>query len=165
MKDNVNRRAFLKKSIQVCAAGAMTTAGTTLLGQTAQSLVRRPERFDEKSVIMDKKPFTWPGEKTLAVRIIPNVEVIIFNSCPGIQPGDQDLVGYSWREYGMRVGLWRIADVMEQAGIRATVALNAGVCDVFPKAIQQMDKLGWEMMGHNVTNSRSLRNIPLDQEE
>ena len=166
MKDNINRRDFLTKSIRVCATtGAMTVAGGTLLGQTAQHLVRRPERFDENSVIMDKKPFTWPGGKTLAVWIIPNVEVFIFNPGPATQPGDQDLVGYTWREYGMRVGLWRIADVMEQAGIRATVALNAGVCDVFPKAIQQMDKLGWEMMGHNITNSRSLRNIPLDQEE
>ena len=113
--------------------------------ETAAKVVRRADRYED-SFIFDRKPFTWPGGKTLAVWIIPNVEVFIFNPGPGVQPGDQDLVGYSWREYGMRVGLWRIADVMEQAGIRATVALNAGVCDVFPKAIQQMDKLGWEMM-------------------
>ena len=83
---------------------------------------------------------------------------------PHVQ-GDEDVLGYTWREYGMRVGLWRIADVMDQANIRATVALNAGVCDVWPKAIEEMDKRGWEMMGHNITNSRSLRNLPLDKEE
>ena len=166
MKPTVNRRAFLNAGIRACAAaGAMTAAGQTLFGQTAMAPIRRPERFDENSVIMDKKSFTWPGGKTLAVWIIPNVEVFIFNPGPGAKAGDQDLVNFTWREYGMRVGLWRIADVMDQAGIRATVALNAGVCDVFPKAIEEMDKRGWEMMGHNLTNSRSLRNIPLEEEE
>ena len=57
-------------------------------------------------------------------------------------PGDQNLVDYTWREYGMRVGLWRIADVTAPGSIRATVALNAGVCDVWPKAIE-----GWTLSG------------------
>lgn len=164
MKNNVHRRDFLNKSLGLCAAGALAASTNKLL---AQSMVRRPERFDENTLITERKPFTWPGGKTLAVWIIPNVEVFILNpagSTPRVQ-GDQDVLDFTWREYGMRVGLWRIADVMDQANIRATVALNAGVCDVWPKAIEEMDKRGWEMMGHNVTNSRSLRNLPLDQEQ
>ena len=165
MKKTVNRRDFLNKSLGLCAAaGALAASGSRAVAQT----VRRPGRFEENTLITERKPFTWPGGKTLAVWIIPNVEVFVLNR-PGSPTakvqGDQDVVGYTWREYGMRVGLWRIADVMDQAGIRATVALNAGVCDVWPKAIEEMDERGWEMMGHNETNSRSLKGIPLEEEE
>ena len=167
MKLNFNRREFLHRGMGICAAaGAVGGAGSKALAQAAAKVVR-PGRFDEDSLIFEEKKFSWPGGKTLAVWIIPNVEVFLLNP-PGGSPhmqGDEDVLGYTWREYGMRVGLWRIADVMDQAGIRATVALNAGVCDVWPKAIEEMDKRGWEMMGHNLTNSRSLRNLPLEKEE
>lgn len=161
MKDTVNRRNFLNRSLGLCAASAF--APVAALAQTAGGVVRRPERFEEDVLITERKPFTWPGGKTLAVWMIPNVEVFILSPSGGAQ-GDQDVLNYSWREYGMRVGLWRLADVMDQAGARATVALNAGVCDIWPKAIEEMDKRGWEMMGHNVTNSRSLRGLPVDEE-
>jgi peptidoglycan/xylan/chitin deacetylase (PgdA/CDA1 family) len=162
MKNTVRRRDFLNKSLGLCSAGALLSSGTEM---RAEGTLRRPERYEENVSILERKPFTWPGGKTLAIWIAPNVEVFVFTPAgtKGAQ-GDQDVLGYSWREYGMRVGLWRIADVMEQAGARATVALNAAVCDVWPKAIEKMDALGWEMMGHNVTNSRNIRGLPLEKE-
>ena len=39
-----------------------------------------------------------------------------------------------------RVGLWRLADVFDAAGVKATVALNSQVCEVFPKAIEEIKK-------------------------
>ena len=75
-----------------------------------------------------------------------------------------DVFNYAWREYGMRVGLWRIADVFDEAGVKATVALNSQVCDVFPKAIDEMKKRGWEFMGHGTTNSTSLAGLAPDVE-
>ena len=59
----------------------------------------------------------------------------------------------------MRVGLWRIADVFDEAGVRATVALNSQVCDVYPKAIDEMKKRGLEFMGHGTTNSTNLAGL------
>jgi peptidoglycan/xylan/chitin deacetylase (PgdA/CDA1 family) len=56
----------------------------------------------------------------------------------------------------MRVGLWRLADVFDEAGVKATVALNAQVCDVYPKAMDEMKRRGWEFMGHGTTNSTNL---------
>jgi peptidoglycan/xylan/chitin deacetylase (PgdA/CDA1 family) len=165
MKGSVSRRHFLSNGIRICtAAGTLGISGTEALAQTVEGSVRRPGRFDENAIITEHEQFTWPGGKTLAVWFIPNVEVFILSPSGGAQ-GDVDVLNYSWREYGMRVGLWRLADVMDEAGIKATVALNAGVCDVWPKAIEEMDRRGWEMMGHNLTNSRSLRNLPLDQEQ
>ena len=170
MRHTVDRRDFLRKSFQLCAtAGALATSVTSggkMWAQTPTSSLRRPDRYDEGLLILDRKRFAWPGGKTLAVWLIPNVEVFIFNAESGgsATGADMDVLAYSWREYGMRVGLWRLADAMDQVGARGTVALNAGVCEVFPKAIDEMKKRGWEMMGHGVTNSRNLGGLNLEQE-
>jgi peptidoglycan/xylan/chitin deacetylase (PgdA/CDA1 family) len=64
----------------------------------------------------------------------------------------------------MRVGLWRMADVFDDAGVKATVALNSQVCEVHPKAIEEMKKRGWEFMGHGTTNSTNLAGLNPEQE-
>jgi peptidoglycan/xylan/chitin deacetylase (PgdA/CDA1 family) len=162
MKHSVNRRQFLRDGLQLCAGvGAAAASGAQILAQTTTRALRRPDRYED-TTILDRKRFTWPGGKSLAVWVIPNVEAFMFDASGAT--GTSDVLAYSWREYGTRVGLWRIADVMDAAGLKATVALNAGICEVFPKAIEEMKKRGWEMMGHNLTNSRSLRGLPLDEE-
>ena len=137
--------------------------------ETIGKPVRRSERYPD-SFIFERKPFAWPGGKTLAVWIVPNVEVWRYDSPSGtgVSPnaGNRvpDVINYAWREYGMRVGLWRIADVLDAAGVKATVALNSAVCDAHPKVIEEMDRRGWELMGHGITNSDSLAGLPLEQE-
>jgi peptidoglycan/xylan/chitin deacetylase (PgdA/CDA1 family) len=64
----------------------------------------------------------------------------------------------------MRVGLWRVADVLDAAGIKASVALNSAICETFPKAMEQMKKRGWEFMGHGTTNSENLAGLALEKE-
>ena len=44
-------------------------------------------------------------------------------------------------------------EVMERYGIRGTVALNSDVCNEYPRIIEEGNKLGWEWMGHGITNS------------
>src|SRR2546423_14729361 len=159
----MNRRNFFGRSW-----GLVGAAG--LLSQERRNTVRRPERYDD-SFIFERKPFTWPGGKTLAIWIIPNVEVWQYDSPAGaaISPNTAnrvpDVINYAWRDYGMRVGLWRIADVLDAAGVKATVALNAAVCDTFPKAIDEMKKRGWEFMGHGTTNSENLSGLSADKEK
>jgi len=158
----LNRREFLGRS-----GGMAGAAG--LLTQERSNTIRRPDGYDD-SFIFERKRFTWPGGKTLALWIIPNVEVWQFDSPAGaaISPNTAnrvpDVINYAWRDYGMRVGLWRIADVLDAAGLRATVALNSMVCDVFPKAVDEMKRRGWEFMGHGLTNSRTLANLSMEEE-
>jgi allantoinase len=108
--------------------------------------------------------------QTIAVWFAPNVEVWQYDSAfgVGVSPNPTnyvpDVYNYAWREYGMRVGLWRLADVFDQAGVKATVALNSQVCDVFPKAVEEMKKRGWEFMGHGTTNSTTLAGLNPEQE-
>ena len=76
-----------------------------------------------------------------------------------------DVINYAWREYGMRVGLWRFADVLDAAGIKASVALNSAVCETSPKAMDEMKRRGWEFMGHGTTNSENLAGLDLEKEK
>jgi peptidoglycan/xylan/chitin deacetylase (PgdA/CDA1 family) len=167
-----DRRAFIAKSL--CLAGSAGVAAFGInplraLAQTAPPLIRRSERYDD-SFITERKPFKWPGNNSLAVWFAPNVEVWQYDSAfgVGISPNPTnyvpDVFNYAWREYGPRVGLWRLADVLDEAGVKATVALNSQVCGVYPKAVEEMKKRGWEFMGHGTTNSTTLAGLNLEQE-
>jgi peptidoglycan/xylan/chitin deacetylase (PgdA/CDA1 family) len=165
-----NRRDFLKRGL-AGAAGA-TLAGLPSKAAFAQApggSIRRSDRYDD-SFIFERKPFTWPGKATLAIWIAPNVEVWRYDSPAGqaISPNERgivpDVVNYAWREYGMRVGLWRMADVLDAAGVRATVALNSAVVEAHPKAIEEMKRRRWEFMGHGITNTENLGGLPLEKE-
>jgi len=175
--NGVNRREFLTRSFLLGGvAGGASVLGNSELqaapraqAQGRSTAVRRPDRYED-SFIFERKAIKWPGGKTLAIWIIPNVEVWQYDSPAGaaISPNTNnkvpDVINYAWREYGMRVGLWRIADMLDSAGIKATVALNAMVCEVYPKAVDEMKKHGWEFMGHGITNSWNLDGLPLEEE-
>lgn len=177
MSNTLGRRSFLRKTLQVSATvGAMgisAGSGRELLAQTQTPAqgplanLRRPDRYEENFYIFNRKPFTWPGGNRIAVWLIPNVEVFVLNHAAGTPNAGigADVLNYSWREYGMRVGLWRMADAMDSVGARGTVALNASTCELFPKTIEEMKKRGWEMMGHNITNSQTLRGVSFEQEQ
>jgi peptidoglycan/xylan/chitin deacetylase (PgdA/CDA1 family) len=167
-----DRREFIAKTLCFAAGAGLSGLGLrswAAQAQTAPRPIRRSERYED-SFITERKPFKWPGDNTLAVWFAPNVEVWQFDSAfgVGISPNPAnylpDVFNYAWREYGMRVGLWRMADVLDQAGVKATVPLNAQVCEVHPKAVDEMKKRGWEFMGHGTTNSTTLAGLPLEQE-
>src|SRR3954463_11905137 len=128
-----DRREFFVKGLLLAGAAALTVSGFGALAapaQTAPKPIRRSERYDD-SFITERKPFKWPGDATIAVWFAPNVEVWQYDSAfgVGVSPNPTnyvpDVYNYAWREYGMRVGLWRLADVFDQAGVKAMVALNS----------------------------------------
>ncbi len=137
-KTGHDRRIFIANGLCFAAGAGMASLGLpplAALAQTAPRPIRRSERYDD-SFITERKPFKWPGNNTLAVWFAPNVEVWHYDSAfgVGITPNPTnyvpDVFNYAWREYGMRVGLWRLADVFDEAGVKATVALNSQVCEV-----------------------------------
>jgi len=163
MKPETRRRDFLKQGLLL--AGVANAASAF----AQERPVRRSERYED-SFIFERKPFTWPGGKTLAVWIAPNVEVWRYDSAAGqaVSPNNgnivPDVINFAWREYGLRVGLWRIADTLDGAGVKATVALNAAVVEAHPKALVEMKRRGWEFMGHGITNSENLAGLSLEKE-
>jgi peptidoglycan/xylan/chitin deacetylase (PgdA/CDA1 family) len=110
------------------------------------------------SPIIDREPLRWPNGARVAVWIIPNIEHFLFDR-PATRNTDgglnlnPDVLNYSWRDYGVRVGIWRMMEIMERRGFKGTVALNSDVCKHYPRIIEEGNKLGWEWMGHGRTNS------------
>ena len=172
MQSGHDRRDFIKKSLVLAGTASLLTSGLAPVVARAQTLgpMRRSNRYED-SFISERKPFAWPGNKKLAVWIAPNVEVWHYDLPAGqaVTPNTAnrvpDVVNYAWREYGVRIGLWRIADVLDAAGLKATVALNSQFCETFPKAMEEMKKRGWEFMGHGTTNSESLAGLNPEKEK
>ena len=102
----------------------------------------------------------WPDGNHLALWIIPNIETFPLNEpVPGGTGVVPDIINWAPRDYGARVGIFRIMEVMEKHNIRGTVALNSEVCDDYPEIIEDSIALNWEFMGHNQSNSRYLHTM------
>jgi peptidoglycan/xylan/chitin deacetylase (PgdA/CDA1 family) len=112
----------------------------------------------------DLLPFRWPGDARLAVWVIPNIEFFPLDEpIPGGR-GVPDLNTWSKRDYGNRIGVFRLMDTLARFGFRGTVALNSDICSAHPQIISEANRLEWELMGHCESNSRALNTIPEDEE-
>ena len=60
-----------------------------------------------------------------------------------------DVANWSWHEYGMRVGFWRLKRLLERLEISPTVTLNARVCETYPQVVQACVDNGWELNAHS----------------
>jgi hypothetical protein len=60
---------------------------------------------------------------------------------------------FAWREYGLRVGIWRIFDLMAEFGLPMCHLLNASVCESFPDIPRAIRERGDEAVGHGYSNS------------
>jgi peptidoglycan/xylan/chitin deacetylase (PgdA/CDA1 family) len=112
----------------------------------------------EYSPIVSRKRLKWPKNARLAFWVILNIEHFTTNR-PGVSIDPSfaqfkpDVLNYAWRDYSMRVGLWRVMEVLDKHGIRATAALNSSVCKYYPEVVKRCKRRQWEFMGHGVSNS------------
>ena len=67
---------------------------------------------------------------------------------PQHQPLIPDVPNWTWHEYGMRVGFWRLKKMFQGLGISPTVTLNARVCLEYPQVAGACRELGWELNAH-----------------
>ncbi len=75
-----------------------------------------------------------------------------------------DIPTWAIRDYGNRIGIFRLMETLDRYGIRATAALNSSICLQHPIIIEEGQKRGWEWMGHNETNTKRLNEVPADEE-
>ena len=115
----------------------------------------------------ERPPIRWPNGARVAFWIIPNIEHFRFDkpfarSAPGTHM--PDVPSFALRDYGPRVGIWRMMDLFDKFGIRGTVALNSDVCRFQPQIIRAGVERGWEWMGHGISNSEPLPGMDEQQE-
>jgi peptidoglycan/xylan/chitin deacetylase (PgdA/CDA1 family) len=115
----------------------------------------------------ERPPIHWPNDARVAFWLIPNIEHFRFDAesrDPARGGARPDVYSYAGRDYGARVGIFRMMDTMAKNGVRGTVALNSDVCKFEPQIIKAGVDLKWEWMGHGVTNSQSMTGMSEDQE-
>ena len=125
-------------------------------------------RFDY-SPIATRPVLKMPKGARVAVGITPNIEhfhwgkpaISLTPMTAGLNP---DVLNYAWRDYGARVGVWRIMDILDKHKFRATAALNSEVCDAYPDIIKAGNGLDWEWMAHGENNSSLFTGMPEDAE-
>jgi peptidoglycan/xylan/chitin deacetylase (PgdA/CDA1 family) len=112
-------------------------------------------RYDY-SAITARPVYDWPGGKRLAVYIGLNLEHFAFGEGLGAElaPSHQpDVLNYSWRDYGNRVGAWRLLDLFQDLGLRASILLNASLYDHAPDLVAAFRQRGDEIVAHGRSNS------------
>jgi allantoinase len=121
------------------------------------------------SPIVSRRAWKLPDNARVALWVIPNVEFFALDEqVPAAAGGGgktPDVPTWAVRDYGNRVGIFRIMKVLDKFGIRGTVALNSDLCAHHPELIEEMTKRNWELMGHNESNTRRLNAVPESEEQ
>ncbi len=127
-------------------------------------------RYDFEPIIC-REPVRFPKGERLAVLIYVNIEHVPFGSTalahaiyPGTLQFSPDILNHGWRDYGNRVGLWRIMDAMDKHGFRGTVNLNSDVCREYPQIIREGNARKWEW-GAQGDNNTSIPTLMQEDEE
>ena len=120
------------------------------------------------SAIVDRPDYSWPGGKRLALYIALNVEHFAWGEPPGSDFSSVPLApyhrSYAWRDYGNRVGIWRLLDLFDELKLPVTLLVNASVYDHCPQVLEPYRARGDEVVGHGRTNSQRQADLPEEEE-
>lgn len=125
------------------------------------------DRYDY-SGINSRPDFIWPNGQRLAVYVAVNLEHFAFGEGLGAElaPGgpQPDVLNYAWRDYGNRVGAWRLLKLLDQLDMPTTVLLNSEMYQYAPDLVAAHRARGDEIAGHGRTNSERQSDMSHDAE-
>ncbi len=128
-----------------------------------------PDRVDY-SPIIDRPIIKWPNDARVALWISPNVEHYEYMPdddsarTPWPRSPFPDVQQYSYRDYGNRVGFWRMLESLDRYNIRCCVSLNMAVLEHFPEIRDAMVQRDYDYMSHGIYNTRYLYTYTEEQE-
>ncbi|MET0334894.1 MAG: polysaccharide deacetylase family protein, partial [Rhizobacter sp.] len=132
-----------------------------------RSPLRLHGRFDY-SANTQRPALRWPGGKRLAVYIGFNLEHFAFGEGlgAGIGPASPqpDVLNYSWREYGNRVGAWRCLELFEALQMPTGALINTALYDHCPELVDAFAARGDELIGHGHSNAERQGDLPEAEE-
>ena len=113
-------------------------------------------RYDYSAIV--KRPnYDWPGGKRLAVYLAINIEHFSFVGGVGHSVSSElpspDPRTFAWRDYGNRVGVWRLYDLLDELNVPACHLVNTAVFDYCPEVMEPILARGDEVIGHGRTNA------------
>lgn len=121
------------------------------------------------SPIVEREPIRWPGGARVAFYIGLNVEhyavdrpsTSIFQGTAELKP---DPLNYGWRDYGPRVGFWRMLESLDRHRMPVSVLLNSDVGERYPQIIQAGRDRNWTWLAHGRNNSIFQAGLTPDEE-
>jgi allantoinase len=109
------------------------------------------------SPITERPDYDWPGGKRLAFCLITNLEVYAYRKGFGWDPAKtgepQNQRNYAWRDYGNRVGIWRLFDLFDQLKLPAAHNINSFLYQDHGQIFDRIRARGDEIVGHGRTNA------------
>ncbi|MBU0726786.1 MAG: polysaccharide deacetylase family protein [Alphaproteobacteria bacterium] len=118
--------------------------------------------------IIGRPDYHWPGGKRLAVYIALNLEHFAFGEGLGAElaPGgpQPDVLNYAWRDYGNRVGAWRMLEVFDALQLPVSVLVNSEIYGYCPQLMDAFRARGDEVVGHGRTNAERQGVLPEAEE-
>ena len=119
-------------------------------------LIKSHGRYDY-SAITRRPDYSWPDGKRLAIHFSLNIEHFSFGegqgndyAAPHPWPNQRS---YAWRDYGNRVGAWRLLELAQAYDLPYAILLNSALYDYCPELVAAFRERGDEMVGHGRTNS------------
>ena len=130
----------------------------------------------EWSPIISRPVLRWPENAPVALCVIlvlehmewqaPDGSFQVANLSGGSAPrAFPDYARMSHREYGHRVGIFRLLDVLEKHGIRPTIAMDALTAENYPFLVRHCLDRGCEVIGHGISVSRMITSNMTEGEE
>jgi allantoinase len=109
------------------------------------------------SAIPSRPSYEWPGGKRLALLVVNNIEHFAYRAGIGsdVTGGSpvQNQRAYAWRDYGNRVGLWNLLDMLDALDIPAAHNINSAALQACPEIAPALRARGDEFVGHGRSNS------------
>lgn len=123
----------------------------------------------DHSPIVRRPRLELPNGARLAVWVGLNVEHYQFGRpALSLAPFTAELVpdplNYGWRDYGPRVGVWRLMEILDRHGIRASAIVNAEAATRYPELVEAGNERGWAWVGHGRDNTTWQAGMDLDAE-
>ncbi|WP_342364116.1 hypothetical protein [Terrarubrum flagellatum] len=122
------------------------------------------------SPFVSRPKFVWPNGAKLAVVVSIAVEFqdLIVPEGTWRPPGSPihlDVRHWGHRDYGARVGVYRLASILQRLGVRATVPISDAVLTRSPRVAEYLSGLGWELLGHGEKSNLYITSAMNEAEE
>jgi len=131
-----------------------------------KALLPQQNRYDYRP-LTERNRYTWPGPngeiRRLAFLVTTNIEWFAFGAGLGHDPAKagepQTHRNYAWRDYGNRVGIWRLFDLLDELGLPGGHCMNSLVYEYAPQIPAAIRRRGDEVIAHGRTNAENLRGL------
>jgi peptidoglycan/xylan/chitin deacetylase (PgdA/CDA1 family) len=134
------------------------------------------EHYEWSPLNAARPRLAWPGGARVALAVIVSLEHMEWSRPPGAyQPPNlaggygqgpfPDVTAWSHREYGHRVGIFRVLDALDAHGVKPTIAMDALTAEHYPFLVRHCGRRGDEVIGHGVSVSRMITSRMSEDEE